>query len=148
MHPHFLRDRSDVEALMAGLKEARRILSMPALARYSGAEVSPGPAVKSDAELEAFIRANVATTYHPVGTCKMGPPRDWMAVVDARLRVHGLIGLRVADASIMPDIIGGNTSAPSMMIGERAAEFVIEDMKAMNTNTGLRQRSTAGGAYA
>jgi len=148
MRPHFLQDRGDVEALLAGLKEARRILSMPALARYSGAEVSPGPAVKSDAELEAFIRANVATTYHPVGTCKMGPQRDSMAVVDARLRVHGLIGLRVADASIMPDIIGGNTSAPSMMIGERAAEFMIEDRKAMNTNTALRLRTLAGGAHA
>jgi len=71
-----------------------------------------------------------------------------MAVVDARLNVHGLVGLRVADASIMPDIIGGNTSAPSMMIGERAAEFVIEDMKGASANVGAKLRNVAGGAYA
>ncbi len=127
MHPNFLQDKADVQALIYGLKEARRILSKPALARYSGEELSPGPAVSTDADLEAFIRANVATTYHPVGTCKMGPVRDPMAVVDSRLRVHGITGLRVADASIMPNIIGGNTSAPSMMIGERAADFILED---------------------
>jgi choline dehydrogenase len=148
LHPNFVQDRADVDALIAGLKEARRIISMPALARYSGAEVSPGPAIKSDADLEAFIRANVATTYHPVGTCKMGPQHDPMAVVDARLKVHGLLGLRVADASIMPDIIGGNTSAPSMMIGERAAKFVIEDMKGATANVDKKLRSVAGGAYA
>lgn len=71
-----------------------------------------------------------------------------MAVVDHRLQVHGLVGLRVADASIMPDIIGGNTSAPSMMIGERAAEFAIEDMKGATTDVGARPHSVAGGAYA
>ena len=69
---------------------------------------------------------SVGTTYHPVGTCRMGPASDTMAVVDAQLRVHGVEGLRVADASIMPDIIGGNTSAPSMMIGERAAAFLLD----------------------
>ena len=127
MYPNFLQDKADVRTLIYGLKEARHILSMSALGRYSGAELSPGPAVSSDTELEAFIRANVATTYHPVGTCKMGPARDPMAVVDSRLRVHGITGLRVADASIMPDIIGGNTSAPSMMIGERAANFILGD---------------------
>ena len=93
--------------------------------RVSGAEVSPGPAVNNDAAMEAFIRAKLATTYHPVGTCKMGPASDAMAVVDAQLRVHGLEGLRIADASIMPNLIGGNTSAPSMMIGERAAHFIL-----------------------
>jgi len=129
MNPRFLEDRTDVDALIAGLKAARRILAMPAMARYSGSELSPGPGVKSDAELESFIRANVATTYHPVGSCKMGPRHDPMAVVDSRLRVHGIVGLRVADASIMPNIIGGNTSAPSMMIGERAAEFIAQDCK-------------------
>jgi choline dehydrogenase-like flavoprotein len=124
MRPNFLESRTDVDALVRGLKEARRILAMPALARFSGAELSPGPDVADDARLEAFVRARVATTYHPVGTCKMGPASDPMAVVDAQLRVHGLEGLRIADASIMPDLIGGNTSAPSMMIGERGAAFV------------------------
>jgi choline dehydrogenase len=134
MHPNFLQDKADLQALIYGLKEARRILSMPPLARCSGRELSPGPAVSTDADLEAFIRANVATTYHPVGTCKMGPARDPMAVVDSRLRVHGINGLRVADASIMPNIIGGNTSAPSMMIGERAADFILEDGAGSSAN--------------
>jgi choline dehydrogenase len=129
MRPRFLEDRTDVETLIFGLKEARRIISMPALARYAGAELSPGPAAVSDSQLEAFIRANVATTYHPVGTCKMGPQRDPSAVVDSCLRVHGIEGLRVADASIMPNITGGNTSAPSMMIGERAAEFILQGVQ-------------------
>jgi choline dehydrogenase len=146
MNPHFLEDRADVDALVAGLKNARRILSMPAMARYSGAELSPGPGVRSDAELETFIRANVATTYHPVGTCKMGPQHDPMAVVDSRLRVHGIMGLRVADASIMPNIIGGNTSAPSMMIGERAAEFIVQDSKGIAE--GASWNIPTGTAYA
>jgi choline dehydrogenase-like flavoprotein len=125
MRPRFLEDPADARALVRGLREARRIIGMPALARYAGCELSPGPALHSDDQLEAFVRANAATTYHPVGTCKMGPRIDGMAVVDAQLRVHGIDGLRVADASIMPDIIGGNTSAPSMMIGERAAAFIL-----------------------
>jgi choline dehydrogenase-like flavoprotein len=125
MRPRFLEDRADVDALVAGLKAARHIIGMPSLGRYAGAELSPGKAIASDTDLEAFVRAHVATTYHPVGTCKMGPVADDTAVVDAQLRVHGIEGLRVADASIMPNIIGGNTSAPSMMIGERAADFIL-----------------------
>ena len=125
MRARFLEDRADAETLLAGLKEARRILAMPALRPFSGAELSPGAATASDADLEAFVRATATTTYHPVGTCKMGPASDPMAVVDAQLHVHGVAGLRVADASIIPDIIGGNTSAPSMMIGERAAAFIL-----------------------
>ncbi len=125
MHARFLEDRADAETLVAGLKEARRILAMPALAVFSGAELSPGAPTASDADLEAFVRATATTTYHPVGTCKMGPAGDPMAVVDAQLRVHGVAGLRVADASIIPDIVGGNTSAPAMMIGERAAAFLL-----------------------
>ena len=125
MEARFLEDRTDVETLVAGLKEARRILAMPALGRYSGAEISPGAGVADDAALEAFVRATATTTYHPVGTCRMGLATDPLAVVDPQLRVHGIAGLRVADASVMPDIIGGNTSAPSMMIGERAAAFIL-----------------------
>ena len=125
LHPEFLEDRRDVEVLARALREARRIVAQPALARLSGAELLPGPAIEDDAALEAFIRQRVATTYHPVGTCRMGPSSDPQAVVDAQLRVHGLEGLRVADASIMPNVIGGNTSAPSMMIGERAAHFIL-----------------------
>lgn len=127
LHPEFLEDRRDVETLIRAMREARRIVAQPALARLSGEELLPGPALDDDAALEAFIRQRVATTYHPVGTCRMGPASDGMAVVDPRLRVHGIEGLRVADASIMPDVIGGNTSAPSMMIGERAAHFILEE---------------------
>jgi len=126
MRARVLESRTDVDTLVAGMKEARRILGMPALGPFSGAELAPGSAVASDAEIEAYIRATATTTYHPVGTCRMGPASDTGSVVDAQLRVHGVAGLRVADASIMPDIIGGNTSAPSMMIGERAAAFMLD----------------------
>ena len=125
MHPEFLEAQEDVETLQRAMREARRIVAMPALARVSGQELLPGPAIDDDAALERFIRERVATTYHPVGTCKMGPSTDPLAVVDPQLCVHGLQGLRVADASIMPNLIGGNTSAPSMMIGERAAHFIL-----------------------
>jgi len=130
MRARFLEDRGDVETLVAGMREGRRILAMPAFRPFAGAELSPGAAVASDPELEAFVRATATTTYHPVGTCRMGPASDPSAVVDPRLRVHGIVGLRVADASIMPDIIGGNTSAPAMMIGERAADFLLRDARA------------------
>jgi choline dehydrogenase-like flavoprotein len=126
MHPSFLDDPADVATLARGLREARRIFASPALARYASGELEPGRGVDSDAQLEAAIRAQVTTAYHPVGTCKMGPASDPLAVVDAQLRVHGVDGLRVADASIMPNIIGGNTSAPATMIGERAADFILE----------------------
>jgi choline dehydrogenase-like flavoprotein len=130
MEARFLESHTDVESLIAGLREGRRILGMPAFARYTGTELSPGPATATDAELEAFIRRTSSTTYHPVGTCRMGPEGDSLAVVDHELRVHGVDRLRVADASVMPDIIGGNTSAPSMMIGERCAAFVLVQRKA------------------
>jgi choline dehydrogenase-like flavoprotein len=125
MHPNFLEDPEDVATLVRGLREARRIFGMPALARFRGVELEPGPGIASDADLEAAVRRQATTAYHPVGTCKMGPASDPLAVVDARLRVHGVEGLRVADASVMPNIVGGNTNAPTTMIGERAAGFVL-----------------------
>lgn len=126
--PRFLEDRHDLELLMHGLREARRIAAMPALAPFRGQELAPGSRTADDeAQLEAYIRGTATTTYHPVGTCKMGPASDPMAVVDPQLRVHGLPGLRVADASIMPTIVSGNTAAAAMMIGDRAAGFVRED---------------------
>ena len=125
MHPRFLDDPADVATLVRGLREARRIFAASALARYAQGEIEPGCDVQSDAQLEAAIRAQVTTAYHPVGTCKMGPSSDAFAVVDAQLRVYGIAGLRVADASIMPNIIGGNTSGPATMIGERAADFIL-----------------------
>jgi choline dehydrogenase len=138
MRPNFLEDRRDVDALIAGLRAARDIAGQPAMAAYAGDEIFPGSALADDRALETFVRATCATTYHPVGTCKMGPARDDSAVVDEQLRVHGVNGLRVADASIMPDIVGGNTAAPSMMIGERAAAFILQQAAAR------AQRATEG----
>ena len=90
-------------------------------------ELLPGNEVQKDDDLRAYIRANSATIFHPVGTCKMGS--DEMAVVDTRLRVHGIEGLRVVDASIMPTICGGNTNAPTIMIGEKASDLIKEDSR-------------------
>jgi choline dehydrogenase len=89
-------------------------------------EIAPGISRTSDHEILDWVRQVAETTYHPVGTCKMGA--DGMAVVDARLRVHGIAGLRVADASIMPTLTSGNTNAPSIMIGEKAADMVLHDI--------------------
>lgn len=125
--PNFFNNPYDMKTLKAGFRAAREILSQPAFAHYRGAEIEPGAHVQSDAEIEAALRRYVNTAYHPTGTCKMGPDSDPMAVVDERLRVRGIAGLRVVDASVMPDIISGNTSAPTMMIGQRAADFILED---------------------
>lgn len=130
LHPDFLSDEADLAPLIAGLRLSRRIAASPALASISGQEKLPGKAVQSDAELKDYVYSNIGTSYHPVGTCKMGPRQDRMSVVDERLRVRGVGGLRVADASIMPTIIGGNTNAPSIMIGERCANFVLQDAAA------------------
>ena len=113
--------------MIRGVKEARRILQAPAFDRHRGAVVVPSDDVQSDAQLENFIREGCSTVFHPVGTCKMG--KDDMAVVDERLRVRGLDGLRVVDASIMPTITSGNTNAPTIMIAEKAADMIKEDAR-------------------
>jgi choline dehydrogenase len=122
LYPNFLDAPGDAETLVAGLKILRRILAAPAFARFRGPEILPGEHVQSHEELLEFTYRTAATIYHPVGTCRMG--HDAGAVVDARLRVHGIEGLRVADCSVMPTIVSGNTNAPAMMIGERCAEFM------------------------
>ena len=126
---NFLETRSDLQALTAGMRLARKFASQPALAPYVAEELLPGPAVNTDAEFEANIRMNANSNLHPVGTCRMGP--DGGSVVDPRLRVHGIGRLRVADASIMPTVPAGNTNAPSIMIGEKAAAMILEDAQAM-----------------
>lgn len=130
--PNFFADPYDMKTLIAGFREARRIFSQPALAPMTGAEIEPGAQHQSDAELDAALRKMVNTAYHPTGTCRMGPDGDPMAVLDNRLRVRGVSGLRVVDASVMPEIISGNTSAPTMMIAERAARFILEDAATSN----------------
>ncbi len=134
---NFLATPYDMQAMLAGMRWARKIAQQPALAPYIAEETLPGPQVASDAALEADIRARGVSNLHPVGTCRMGHGTD--SVVDPRLRVHGIAGLRVADASIMPQIVAGNTNAPSIMIGEKAAAMVLEDARA-----GTRPLVTAG----
>lgn len=123
IEPNYLTDPRDLDTLLAGLKLARSISEQPALAAHRRAELHPGPELRSDEALKAFIRARAETIYHPVGTCRMGS--DEQAVVDAELRVHGLDGLRVVDASIMPTLISGNTNAPTTAIAEKAADLIL-----------------------
>ena len=107
------------------MRFTRRIMAAPALAKYAPREWRPGPEAESDAALVKAAGDLGTTIFHPVGTCRMG--RDTEAVVDERLKVHGIDGLRVIDASVMPRITSGNTNAPTYMIAERGAEFVLED---------------------
>ncbi|MGH7121707.1 MAG: GMC family oxidoreductase [Acetobacteraceae bacterium] len=123
--PNYLTAPNDLRALLAGLRFTRRILDQPSIVRYSAGETEPGPEATSDTELARYACAFGTTLYHPVGTCRMG--EDAMAVVDSRLRVHGIAGLRVIDASIMPAITTGNTNAPTIMIAEKGAAMILED---------------------
>ncbi len=124
IQPNYLSCEADLRVLVAGIKLARRMAQAKAFDPFRGAERFPGAAVSSDAALAEYVREVAETCYHPVGTCKMGS--DSLAVVDARLRVHGVEGLRVVDASIMPTIVSGNTHAPTIMIAEKAADLIRE----------------------
>ncbi len=127
---HYLSTDEDRQVAAASLRLTRRIAAMPALARYQPRELRPGVQYRSDEDL-ARLAGDIGTTiFHPVGTCRMGRAGEPGAVVDARLRVQGLAGLRVADASAMPTITSGNTNAPTLMIAERAAEWVAQDDRA------------------
>jgi choline dehydrogenase len=121
---NYLAERRDLDTLIAGVKIGRDILAQSGFDPYRAEELEPGPAARTDAELEKWIRARCETIYHPVGTCKMGPDNDPMAVVDNQCRVRGIDGLRVVDASVMPTVIGGNTNAPTIMIAERVASWM------------------------
>ena len=125
--PAFLQHPDDVQRLVAGFQRMRQILGQPALAAFGGQEAPESAAAQTPEQIEDFIRANADTIYHPVGTCAMGPDAAAGAVVDARLRVHGVAGLRVVDASIMPTLVGGNTNAPTIMIAEKAAAMMRAD---------------------
>ena len=120
--PQLLALEEDIAPLVRAVRIARRAFAAPSFEKYRAVEVAPGERVQSDEDIKAFIRANAYTVHHPGGTCRMGI--DEGAVVDPELRVRGIAGLRVVDASIMPTLIGGNTNAPSIMIGEKAADMI------------------------
>jgi len=119
---NFLAEQSDVDTLRAGLKELRAVAAQPALDPFRGRELAPGPEVRSDAALDAYIRSAPATAHHPCGTCRMGT--DAEAVVDGALRLNGVAGVRIADASVMPGLVGGNINATVIMIAEKAADLI------------------------
>ncbi|MBH68439.1 MAG: choline dehydrogenase [Rhodospirillaceae bacterium] len=123
---NFMSSAYDREGTVAAMRKARQLFSTSPLAEAVGQEIAPGPECQSDKDMVEWIKNNAETTYHPVGTCKMG--NDPMAVVDDALRVHGIDGLRVADASVMPTLTSGNTNAPSIMIGEKCAEMILSDV--------------------
>jgi choline dehydrogenase len=124
--PNALSAAVDVQDMLEGVRFLRRLAAQPALSEVIAAELAPGPGVASEEALIADFRSRSGTVYHPVGTCRMGADAAG-AVVDARLRVHGIAGLRVADASIFPSIISGNTNAAAMMVGAKAAAMILED---------------------
>lgn len=119
---NFLADSIDQQAMVDGFRMMRKIMAQPAMAKLRGEEFSPGESVKTDEQILTWIRGNAQTAYHPIGTCRMGQGPN--TVVDEKLRVHGLSGLRVADASIFPTMPSGNTNAPSIMVGEKAADLL------------------------
>jgi choline dehydrogenase-like flavoprotein len=121
--PQLLSVEEDIEPLVRALKIARRAFAAPSFEKYHGIEVAPGPDVQSDEDIKAFIRSAGYTVHHPCGTCRMGVDKD--AVVDPDLKVHGIEGLRVADASVFPLLIGGNSNAASVMVGERGADKIL-----------------------
>lgn len=122
IQPNYLEAEADLETLVWGVRRAREILGARAFDAWRGAEVAPGPEVRTAAQVRDFVRLTATTLFHPVGTCKMG--RDPLAVVDPELRVYGVTGLRVADASVMPVITAGNPNAPTVMIAEKAASMI------------------------
>ncbi len=122
IRPNFLAEELDRQTVVAGMKIARKVMGNAAMDKYRAFEMNPGPKVQTDAEWLEFARNNGQTTYHVIGTCKMGS--DPMAVVDDQLRVHGITGLRVVDASIMPTLTSGNTNAPVIMIAEKGADMI------------------------
>jgi choline dehydrogenase-like flavoprotein len=129
IRPNYLATPEDRHVASEAIRLTRRIAAAPALKRFEPAEFLPGPAIQSDADLAKAAGQIGTTIFHPVGTCKMGP--DPMAVVDERLRVRGLVGLRVVDASVMPTITSGNTNSPTVMIAEKASDMIREDRRAV-----------------
>ena len=128
IQPNYLSTEHDVREVIQASHLVRRIAASPAIAAVTAEEVSPSPAVADDDALLAYFRANSGSIYHLCGSCAMGPD-EATSVVDARLRVHGVPGLRVVDASVMPAITSGNTNSPTIMIAEKAAEMILSDAR-------------------
>ena len=129
IEPNYLATPEDRRVLRESVRIGRRVVGQAALAAYAREELAPGSAVESDEEVDAWVRATAETIYHPVGTCRMGAKDDVLAVVDAELRVRGVAGLRVIDASVMPSLVSSNTNAPTIMIAEKAAEMIRAEAK-------------------
>ena len=127
MQPNYLATSADRATAIAGIKAAREIAGTSAMSPYIRREIKPGPQVRDDEGLLQFARDNGATIFHPSGTCMMGPPNDPLAVLDERLRVRGVMGLRVVDCSAMPTLVSGNTNAPVIMMAEKAVDMIRED---------------------
>jgi choline dehydrogenase len=125
IQPLYMSARSDRDTMVRGMQLLRRIMGQPAMLRYIAEERLPGPLCQSEAEMLAYARETGTTIFHPTSTCRMGP--DANAVVDERLRVRGIEGLRVVDGSVMPTVVSGNTNAAIVMIGEKGAEMILQD---------------------
>jgi choline dehydrogenase len=134
IQPRYLSSSSDRDTVVAGLKLLRGIMGQRPMRHYIAEERAPGPHVTSDEDLLAFARAAGSTVFHPTSTCRMGS--DATAVVDERLRVHGMGNLRVVDASIMPTVVSGNTNAAVIMIAEKGADMILQDAGSSVTPTG------------
>ncbi|MEZ5877132.1 MAG: GMC oxidoreductase [Tepidamorphaceae bacterium] len=128
MHPNYMSTDHDIDEMLQCSQLMRRFAEAPAMARLIECEIAPGPQVQTDEDMIEDCRQRAGTVFHPVSTCKMGP-NPGEDVVDSRLRVYGLEGLRVADASIFPTLTSGNTNAPAIMVGEKAAAIILEDIK-------------------
>ena len=147
IHQNFLATDYDWKALRSAIRMIREIAQQPALSPFIGAEIAPGPSLNTDAEIDAFIRKTAITVHHPAGTCRMGAAGDTRAVVDGQLRVFGIDGLRVVDASVMPDLTTGNINAPVIMIAEMAADM-IRGRSLLGANAGAAHRPMPAAAPA
>jgi len=127
INPNFVGDERDLKAAVESVRAIRKVMAQPSLARVIEQEIDPGPHLQSDTEIGDWVKSAVTTMFHPVGTCRMG--KDDRAVVDARLRVNGVHGLRVIDASIMPNITSGNTNGPTQALARHASAMLVEDLK-------------------
>lgn len=125
IHQGLLSKDIDWRKLSSGIRTFRELAQLPALQPFVSREIGPGAGVTTDADLESYVRKTAVTAHHPCGTCRMGAVDDDGAVVDPELRVHGIEGLRVVDASVFPDLLGGNINSPVIMVAEKAADLIL-----------------------